>query len=106
RKLTGRPLAYLQKHGFRGAISPVNPRLPAIPGLICYPDVAALPVAPDLGLVLLGEERVEAAVRALAAKGAGAAIVLASGYAETGEEGAKRQAALKEAAGPMRLLGP
>ena len=105
-KLTGRPLAYLQKHGFRGAIYPVNPRLPAIPGLICYPDVAALPVAPDLGLVLLGEERVEAAVRALAAKGAGAAIVLASGYAETGEEGAKRQAALKEAAGPMRLLGP
>ncbi|HXS40773.1 MAG TPA: acetate--CoA ligase family protein [Stellaceae bacterium] len=105
-KLTGRPLAYLQKHGFRGAIYPVNPRLPAIPGLICYPDVAALPAAPDLGLVLLGEERVEAAVRALAAKGAGAAIVLASGYAETGEEGAKRQAALKEAAGPMRLLGP
>src|SRR6185437_7189478 len=41
-----------------------------------------------------------------AAKGAGAAIVLASGYAETGEEGAKRQAVLKEAAGPMRLLGP
>ncbi|MGH7034811.1 MAG: acetate--CoA ligase family protein, partial [Stellaceae bacterium] len=105
-KLTGRPLEYLRKYGFRGSIFPVNPRLPAIAGLTCYPDIAALPEAPDLGLVLVGSERAEAAVRALAEKGAAAAIVLAGGYAETGTEGAQRQAALKAAAGSMRLLGP
>ena len=35
-----------------------------------------------------------------------AAIVLASGYTETGAEGARRQQQLVEAAGGMRILGP
>jgi acetate---CoA ligase (ADP-forming) len=56
--------------------------------------------------VLLGAERAEAGVRELAAMGVAFCIVLASGYAETGEAGAARQAALAEAAGKMRLLGP
>ena len=105
-KTAGRPVAYLQKHGFDGAIYPVNPRVDRVAGLICYPDVAALPQAPDVGIVLLGPERAEDAVRALAARGAAAAIVLAGGYAETGGDGVRRQQALKEAAGTMRLLGP
>lgn len=105
-KTAGRPVAYLQKHGFAGAIYPVNPRVQQLAGLRCFADVAALPEVPDVGIVLLGPERAEGAVRDLAARGAAAAIVLAGGYTETGEEGARRQQALKEAAGAMRLLGP
>lgn len=105
-KMTGRPVAYLQKHGFDGAIWPVNPRAETIAGLPCYPDVASLPGAPDAAIVLLGPERAEAAVRDLAARGCQAAIVLASGYGEASEEGSRRQQALKAAAGAMRLLGP
>jgi acyl-CoA synthetase (NDP forming) len=105
-KLTGRPIVCLQKHGFRGEIFPVNPRVPPIAGLTCYPDVQSLPTAPDVGLVLLASDRAEDAVRALAARGTAAAIVLAGGYAEIGTTGAERQAALKAAAGSMRLLGP
>lgn len=105
-KMTGRPVGYLLKHGFTGAVYPVNPRAEAIGALRCYPDIAALPEAPDVGLILLGPERAEAAVRDLAARGTAAAIVLASGYGEASPEGAARQAALKQAAGPMRLLGP
>lgn len=105
-KMTGRPVAYLQKHGFDGAIWPVNPRAETIAGLPCYPDVAALPGAPDAAIVLLGPDRAEAAVRDLAARGCQAAIVLASGYGEASEEGSRRQQALKAAAGEMRLLGP
>jgi acetate---CoA ligase (ADP-forming) len=105
-KLTGRPIGYLKKHGFRGEIVAVNPRMPTIPGVVCYPDVSALPRTPDIGLVLLGPERAEASVRDLATRGAAAAIVLASGYAESGAAGAALQAALKAAAGSMRLLGP
>lgn len=105
-KTAGRPVAYLKKHGFAGTIYPVNPRYDAIDGLTCYPDVASLPAAPDVGIVLLGAERAHVAVRELADRGARAAIVLASGYAETGEEGAQRQAQLLAAAGSMRLLGP
>ncbi|MFM0067134.1 acetate--CoA ligase family protein [Paraburkholderia aspalathi] len=105
-KTSGRPVAYLRKHSFDGDIYPVNPRYDSIDGLPCYPDVASLPRAPDVGIVLLGAERAHVAVRDLANRGTSAAIVLASGYAEIGEEGAKRQAQLIEAAGSMRLLGP
>ncbi|MDB5830158.1 MAG: putative acetyl-CoA ligase [Variovorax sp.] len=105
-KTAGRPVAYLQKHGFTGDIYPVNPRVDAVNGLRCFPDIASLPGAPDVGIVLLGAERAHQAVRALAERGTAAAIVLASGYTETGEEGARRQQQLIEAAGSMRLLGP
>lgn len=105
-KTSGRPVSYLAKHGYAGRIMPVNPRVDRIGDLPCYPDVASLPEVPDVGIVLLGAERADQAVRALAARGTAAAIVLAGGYAEAGEEGAQRQRTLIEAAGPMRLLGP
>jgi len=105
-KTAGRPVSYLLKHDFGGAIFPVNPKVPQIGGLTCYPDVGSLPETPDVGIVLLGAERAHLAVRELAARGAAAAIVLASGYGETGEQGARRQQELIEAAGPMRILGP
>ena len=105
-KTAGRPVSYLLKHGFAGQILPVNPKVNQIGSLACYPDIASLPVVPDVGIVLLGVERAHLAVRELAARGTVAAIVLASGYSETGEEGARRQRQLIEAAGSMRILGP
>ncbi|MDH6590339.1 acyl-CoA synthetase (NDP forming) [Variovorax sp. TBS-050B] len=105
-KTAGRPVSYLLKHGFAGSIYPVNPKVERIGELRCYPDVASLPEAPDVGIVLLGAERAHLAVRELAARRCAAAIVLASGYTETGEEGARRQRQLMEAAGGMRILGP
>jgi acyl-CoA synthetase (NDP forming) len=105
-KTAGRPVSYLVKHGFSGDIYPINPKVDRIGDLACYKDVASLPAAPDVGIVLLGAERAHLAVRDLAARGTAAAIVLASGYTETGEEGASRQRQLIEAAGSMRILGP
>lgn len=105
-KTAGRPVAYLRKHGFDGHIYPVNPKAAEIAGLRCYPDVRSLPEAPDVAIVLLGAQRTQQAIRELAGIGAGAAIVLASGYSETGEEGARRQRELRDAAGAMRILGP
>lgn len=105
-KTSGRPVSFLQKHGFAGAIYPINPKAERIGELTCYPDVAALPAVPDVGIVLLGAERAHLAVGELSQRGAAAAIVLASGYTETGEEGALRQRQLLEAAGSMRILGP
>ena len=84
----------------------MNPKATEICGLTCYPDIASLPTVPDVGIVLLGAERAHQAVKELAQLGCAAAIVLASGYTEVGEEGAKRQAELIAAAGSMRILGP
>jgi acyl-CoA synthetase (NDP forming) len=105
-KTSGRPVSFLLKHGFAGEIYPVNPKVGAISGRACYPDVASLPDVPDVGLILLGAERAHIAVRELSERGAAAAIVLASGFTETGTEGAERQKQLMEAAGSMRILGP
>lgn len=105
-KTAGRPVAYLQKHGYAGHILPVNPKADRIGDLPCYADIASLPVVPDVAIVLLGAERAHLAVRELAARGTAAAIVLASGYTETGEDGARRQRQLIEAASTMRILGP
>lgn len=105
-KTSGRPVSYLVKHGFTGAIYPVNPKVNRIGELTCYPDIKSLPTVPDVAIVLLAAERAHLEVRELAALGTAAAIVLASGYAETDESGAQRQRELLEAAGPMRLLGP
>ena len=105
-KTAGRPVAYLLKHGFAGAVYPVNPKATEICGLPCYSDIASLPEVPDVGIVLLGAERAHQTVKELSQIGCAAAIVLASGYTEVGEEGAKRQAELIQAAGSMRILGP
>ena len=105
-KLTGRPLAFLQKYGYGNEIFPVNPRYPSIAGYPCFPDIRSLPHAPDVAIVLVGSARVPEAVRDLGAIGAGAAIVLAGGFGESGADGMARQQALKSAAGDMRLLGP
>ena len=105
-KLTGRPLLYLEKYGFTGAIYPVNPRYETIGKHRCYSEIAALPEPPDVAIVLISGARVIDAVRQLAAIDAGVAIVLASGLGESGPEGRARQEELKRAAGAMRVLGP
>ncbi|UMA64931.1 acetate--CoA ligase family protein [Roseivivax marinus] len=105
-KTGGRPVHYLQNHGFTGAIYPVNPKVEKIAGLTCYASVSDLPEAPDVAIVLLGAARAADAVRDLAARGTRVAIVLASGFAEAGASGVARQDNLRAAAGDMRILGP
>ena len=105
-KTSGLPVRFLKKHGYQGKIFPVNPRVAEIDGLTCYADIGSLPECPEVGMVLLGAERSIQAVAELAKAGTKAAIILASGFAESGDEGRARQDALRKAAGSMRLLGP
>lgn len=106
KKTAGRPIAYLQKHHFKGKIYPVNPRVEEIAGLKCYPDINSLPETPDVAIVMVGTDKALSAVKELAVLGTPAAIVLTSGFAEHGPEGLKKQEELITAAGSMRILGP
>ena len=106
KKTAGRPIAYLQKHHFKGKIYPINPRVEEIAGLKCYPDIASLPETPDVAIVMVGTDKALTAVKELAELGTPAAIVLTSGFAEHGPEGLKKQEELIRAAGNMRILGP
>ncbi len=107
-RLTARPQLYLRRHGYAGALYPVNPRAGDILGEPAFARVEDIPGEIDFAYILLGTEQVEGQIEAVAAKGARVACVLADGFAEAGEEGAARQArcvAAARAAG-MRLLGP
>lgn len=106
KKTAGRPIAYLQKHHFKGKIYPINPRVEEIAGLKCYPDINSLPETPDVAIILVGTEKALTAVKELSALGTPAAIVLTSGFAEHSPEGRERQEELIAAAGNMRILGP
>ena len=92
--------------GFEGVLHVVNPMRDEIGGIACVASIADLPEPPDAALVALAPEASIAAVSTLRERGAGGAVVIASGFAETGAAGAALQARLVEAAGDMALIGP
>ncbi len=100
------PIRACRRAGYAGTLHVVNPRVGEIEGVAAVPSVADLSHPPDAAVVGLSADKAEAAVRALAGIGAGGCVVMSSGYAEMGEAGAARQAALVAAAGGMPLVGP
>jgi acyl-CoA synthetase (NDP forming) len=107
-RLTARAQIYLRKHGYTGALFPVNPRAESVLNEKAYPSLRDIPGEIDLAYILVGTQHVEAAIADCAARGVPVAAILADGFAETGAEGAERQARLLEAAraSGLRLLGP
>ncbi len=107
-KVGALPLHFLRAYGYAGRIFPVNPGAGEIDGLACYPSLKAVPEPVDLLVVSLPAERVAGALEECEPGRVGAALVLTSGYAETGPEGAARQAELARIARRrgIRLCGP
>ncbi len=105
-KLPGRPLAYLRRYGFSGAIYPVNPRYREIDGLTCHASVADLPEGIDLALILLGASGVCEALEQCGQRGIPFAISIAGGFAEAGDH--VSQARLAEICDrySIQLVGP
>jgi acyl-CoA synthetase (NDP forming) len=108
KRLTARAQIYLRRHGYTGALYPVNPRATTVLDEPAFASVGDIPDQVDLAYILVGTQQVEASVAACAARGIAAACVLADGFAEAGAEGAALQARLVAVAraGGMRLLGP
>ena len=77
---TGTPLGALVTRnllgaGFSGAVLPVDGGKSSISGVLAYPDVASLPVAPDLAVLSCPAAQVPGALQALGARGTLAAVV-------------------------------
>jgi len=106
--ISGQPLKFLRQHGYAGAIYPVNPKYPEIAGLRCYGDLASLPSVPDVVLIAVAAGRVPDVLRQCGEKDVPFAVVLTSGFAETGEAGAQAQRELATAAAQygVRVIGP
>ncbi len=95
-----------RKLGFAGDLWPVHPTRASVEGIACYPNVAALPQAPDASFVAVPREATVDIVGQLAARGAGGVVCYASGFAEVGGAGVALQQQLVHKAGDMALLGP
>ncbi|MEM1313955.1 MAG: acetate--CoA ligase family protein, partial [Pseudomonadota bacterium] len=107
-RIGGRPIAFMQRFGFAGEILPVNPRRDEIQGLKAHPTLSALDREIDLAILATPASDVPQALEDAADRGARAAVIFSSGFAEVGPDGAAMQdriARIAEARG-LAVVGP
>jgi acyl-CoA synthetase (NDP forming) len=94
--------------GYTGTIYPVNPKAETIFGLKVYPSLDALPETPDLALLAVGGKQIAPMLEQCAAKGVPAAVAIAAGFSEMGEQGAEAELEIARIAteGNVTLIGP
>ena len=86
----------------------VNRNVSEVLGRATFPSVASLPEPPDLVIVAVQAPAFEEVVEDALSAGARAIVVLSAGLGETGEDGARREQAVRDrvrAAGAV-LMGP
>jgi acyl-CoA synthetase (NDP forming) len=101
-------LANLERHGFAGPVHLVNRRGAAVGGRQAARSCAELGEKADLGVVMVPAAAVAESVAGLADAGVRVGVVLTSGFAEVGSDGAALQAEVVRAAegAGVTLLGP
>ncbi len=105
----GYVLRNLLRSGFEGPIMPVNPKYDAVGGVLTYPDVASLPITPDLAVVCTPPKTVPPLLSQLGERGTRGAAVITAGLASIElDDGRTVQQAMLDAARPhtLRILGP
>jgi acyl-CoA synthetase (NDP forming)/RimJ/RimL family protein N-acetyltransferase len=93
---------------YSGRVYVVNPAAEAVAGMPAYRSVQEIPDSVDLAIVAVPADSVQDVVLDCAAKGVHGLVVISSGFAETGEEGRRRQRRLVGLARSygLRLVGP
>ncbi|MCL6416796.1 acetate--CoA ligase family protein [Aestuariirhabdus sp. Z084] len=101
-------IARLLADGFSGDIYPVNPKLTELRGLTCYANIRDVPFAADLALICTPAATVPDIIEQCGQAGVKGAVVLASGFSETGAAGEALEQACVSAARRfgLRLVGP
>ena len=107
-KIGGRIFRYVRDRGFPGPVYPVSPGDAPVQGSEPLASLDALPAPADLVIVVVPARDAPEAVRAAADRGCGACVVVSSGFAESGPEGALLQERIEEIAlaTDMRIVGP
>jgi len=101
-------LQHILENDFSGTVYPVNNQATSVRGVRAFASVAELPEPPDLVVVTVPAEKVIPVVEEAVRAGAKGFIVVASGFAESGPEGAALQQRLVDVVRSQgaRLLGP
>lgn len=107
-KIGGRPIYYMRLHGYGGTIYPINPQRTEVQGEKAWPSLDALPEVPELVIIAVPGQKAVDAVYSCADLGVKAAIIIAAGFSETGEEGRQIQDKMARRAAEvgLRLIGP
>jgi acetyl coenzyme A synthetase (ADP forming)-like protein len=94
--------------GFKGSIYPINPNVDVLLGLPCAPSVEVIEGPVDLAVLAIPAAQCLDAVDACARKGVHGLVVISSGFAESGPDGAalQRELLVRAHRGGMRLVGP
>lgn len=95
--------------GYKGKIYPVNPSAEgSILNLKAYKSISEVPTPPDLAIIVIPAKFVPSVAQECGEKGVKGLIVISAGFKEAGEEGKKREEALKEIVKRyrMRMIGP
>jgi acetate---CoA ligase (ADP-forming) len=96
----------LRAMNFDGELLLINPNRAQIRGVPAYPSLESLPVVPDLVVAAVNREATVTGIATAAEIGCRAAIILAAGFAESGEHGRELDLELRKAARGMSLMGP
>jgi acetyltransferase len=98
-------LKNLRSGGFAGVIHLVNPHYDSIEGIAAVKSYEALPATPDVAVIAVPPSAVAPVVRAAAAQGTAAAIILTAGLGHGAGSIADECEQAARAAG-MRIVGP
>ncbi|HEX6598418.1 MAG TPA: acetate--CoA ligase family protein [Gemmatimonadaceae bacterium] len=103
-----RIVSNLVRHGFSGAVYPVNPKATAVYALPAWPSIVEVPHTPDVAVIAVPKERVLEVAEESGRRGVRALVVISAGFREVGAEGLERERALMEIVRRhgMRLVGP
>ncbi|HEX5327424.1 MAG TPA: acetate--CoA ligase family protein, partial [Acetobacteraceae bacterium] len=79
-----------------------------VAGRRAFASIAQVPAPPDVAILAVPVERLVSSVEEAARAGVGCCVIIATGFAEAGEDGEERQAALVRIAAEsgMRIVGP
>ena len=92
--------------GYAGEIHPVNPKADEICGRKAYRSIADVPGEVDVAVFTIPAKFVPAALEEVGAKKVPAAVLIPSGFAETGNEELQEQVVEIARRRGVRLLGP
>ncbi|MFL6054991.1 MAG: acetate--CoA ligase family protein [Actinoallomurus sp.] len=92
--------------GYAGEIHPVNPKADEICGRKAYRSIADVPGEVDVAVFTIPAKFVPTALEEVGAKGVPAAVLIPSGFAETGNEELQEQVVEIARRRGVRLLGP
>ena len=95
-QISGRPLKFFLRYGYKGKVFPVNPKHEELCGIKCFASIDDISESIDLVLIAVPNKYVFPIVMSCVKKNVKSIIIFSSGFAEIGSEGRKLQEKIKE----------